>query len=216
MQNTSSTIVTSVYKSRHTILKQLSDLGYNTDDYGDFSLSEIDAKYENKQLDMLLEKKVENPETGKKGKIYVLYYLAKSLIRPANIQDIIDDLFITEEVLTKDDVLFIVAKEEVNDTHMGYLKHLWETEGLFIIIQSIKRLQFNIQDHTMVPKHEIMNMEQIKQVKQRYNITSDNEFPEISRFDPVAISICMRPGEVCKIIRASKNAITSKYYRVCV
>ena len=68
----------------------------------------------------------------------------------------------------------------------------------------------------MVPNHQIMNIDQIKEVKQRYNITSDKEFPEISRFDPVAISICMRPGDVCKIERASKSAITSNYYRVCV
>ena len=214
MQN-SSTIVTSIFKSRTTILEQLEKLGYNTEDYTNFSRGEINAKLANNQLDMLLEKKKEDPKTGKKQKIYVLYYLAK-LIRPNNIQDIIEDLYITEEILTKEDTLMIISKEEVNETHVNYLKHLWETEEMFVIIQNIKRLQFNIQKHVMVPEHIIITDDEVTEVRKKYNITDDNQFPEISRFDPVAQTICMRPGQVCEIKRPSKSAIISNYYRICV
>jgi len=214
MQN-SSTIVTSIFKSRTTILEQLEKLGYNTEDYTNFSRGEINAKFANNQLDMLLEKKKEDPKTGKKQKIYVLYYLAK-LIRPNNIQDIIEDLYITEEILTKEDTLMIISKEEMNETHINYLKHLWETEGMFVIIQNIKRLQFNIQKHVMVPEHIIITDDEVTEVRKKYNITDYNQFPEISRFDPVAQTICMRPGQVCEIKRPSKSAIISNYYRICV
>lgn len=214
MQN-SSNIVTSIYKSRETILDQLKNLDYNVEDYANFSRSEINTKFATNQLDMLLEKKKEDPNTGKKQKIYVLYYLAKS-IRPNNIQDIIDDLYVTEEVLTKDDTLFIISKEEVNETIANYVKHIWETEQTFIVIQNIKRLQFNIQKHVMVPVHTIMTDDEIDNIRKRYNITDDNQFPEISRFDPVAQTICMRPGQICKIERPSKSAITAPYYRICV
>ncbi len=214
MQN-NSTLIASILKSRNVLIEQLDYMGYNTDAYADFNVSEINAKYTNNQLDMLLEKDKEDPNTGKKGKIYVLYYLSK-LIRPNNLQDFIDDLYITDEVLTKDDVLFIVSKEEVNDTLMSALKHLWETEGYFIVIQNIKRLQFNIQNHSMVPKHRKLSQDDIKTIKHQYNISDNNQFPEISRFDPVAQSICMRPGEVCEITRPSKSAILAYYYRICV
>jgi len=214
MQN-SSTIVTHIFKSRTTILEQLEKLGYNTEDYTNFSRGEINAKFVNNQLDMLLEKKKEDPKTGKKQKIYVLYYLAK-LIRPNNIQDIIEDLYITEEILTKNDTLMIISKEEINETHMNYLKHLWETEDIFVIIQNIKRLQFNIQKHVMVPEHIIITDDEVTEVRKKYNIMDDNQFPEISRFDPVAQTICMRPGQVCEIKRPSKTAIISNYYRICV
>jgi len=80
----------------------------------------------------------------------VLYYLAKS-IRPNNIQDIIDDLYITEEVLTKDDTLLIISKEEVNETIANYVKHIWESEEIFVVIRNIKRLQFNIQNTSWFP-----------------------------------------------------------------
>jgi len=213
MQNPN--LINSIFKSRNVLIQQLNYMDYNTEDFADFSISEINAKYMNNQLDMLLEKKKEDPETGKKGKIYVLYYLSK-LIRPNNLHDFIEDLFVTEEVLTKDDTLLIISKDEVNDTLMAALKHLWETEGYFIVISNIKRLQFNIQEHSMVPKHRIMKKDEIKTLKNKYNITDEKQLPEISRFDPVALSIYMRPGDICEIQRPSKSAIIASYYRICV
>ena len=50
----------------------------------------------------------------------------------------------------------------------------------------------------------------------KYNITDDAQFPDISRFDPVAKIIGIRPGQVCEIIRPSKTAIDGKYYRICI
>lgn len=213
MQNPN--LINSIFKSRNVLIEQLNYMDYDTDDFAHFSISEVNAKYTNNQLDMLLEKKKEDPETGKKKKIYVLYYLTK-LIRPNNLHDFIEDLFTTDEVLTKDDTLLIVSKDEVNDTLMAALKHIWETEGYFIVISNIKRLQFNIQEHSMVPKHRIMSKEEVDALMNKYNIANGKQLPEISRFDPVALSIYMRPGDVCEILRPSKSAILASYYRICV
>ena len=92
----------------------------------------------------------------------------------------------------------------------------WESEGIFIVIESIKRLQFNILEHVLVPPHRVMMESEVKQVMTKYNITDRVQFPDISRFDPVARVIGLRPGQVCNIIRASKTAIETNYYRVCV
>jgi len=214
MQNSSS-IITSIYKSRVNVISLMNVLGYNVSEYENFSINEVNSMYQNKQLDMLLEKDKENPDTGRKGKVYILYYLEKTL-RHTNIQEFIDDLFNLEETLTKEDVLFIIAKDEMNDTLQSHLKYLWETDKLFIIVQGIKRLQFNIHDHTLVPPHRVMDKDEVLKIKNKYNITNDSQFPEISRFDPVAQAICLRPGEVCEIIRPSKTAIQAKYYRMCI
>jgi len=210
LQNSSS-IISSVYKSRKNLISLMENLGYNVKDYETFSINEINSMFQNKQLDMLLEKNV----SPQQKKIYIRYYLTKA-IRPQNIQEMIDDLFNLEEVLTKEDILYIVTKEDVNDTLMNYLKHIWESEGIFIIIQNIKRLQFNILEHTLVPKHRLMNDEEISSVKIKYNILDNQQFPNISRFDPVAQAICIRPGEICEIIRPSKTAIQTPYYRICI
>jgi DNA-directed RNA polymerase subunit H len=110
----------------------------------------------------------------------------------------------------------IIIKEDTNETLVNYLKHIWEQDGIFIIIQSIKRLQFNILDHVLVPEHRILKDEEIDVIKKRYNITSNSQFPDISRFDPVAQVIGIRPGQICEIIRPSKTAINGYYYRICM
>jgi DNA-directed RNA polymerase subunit H (RpoH/RPB5) len=50
----------------------------------------------------------------------------------------------------------------------------------------------------------------------KYNILIKIHIPDISRFDPVAQVIGLRPGKVCQIIRPSKTSVTANYYRVCV
>jgi DNA-directed RNA polymerase subunit H len=189
--------------------------GYNINDYSNFSINEVNSMKQNNQLDMLLEKTEENPVTKRKNKIYISYYLTK-MIRPSNIQEMIDDLFNLEEVLTKEDTLFIIIKDEINDTIISELKQIWEKDGIFIVIENIKRLQFNILNHELVPQHTIISNNEIDEVMKKYNISNKFEFPDISRFDPVARVIGLRPGDVCKIIRSSKTAINTNYYRVCI
>jgi DNA-directed RNA polymerase subunit H len=211
----SSSLIDSVYKSRKIILELMKKQGYNVEDYTNFSISEVNAMYQNKQLDMLLEQVEENTETNRKRKIYIRYYLAKK-IADKNIQEMIDDLFNLEEILTKDDTLMIITKDDLNETLTNVLKHIWEQDNILIVIQNIKRLQFNLLDHVLVPSHRILSTEEVKKVKLRYNITDHAQFPDISRFDPVAQIIGIRPGQVCEIIRPSKTAITGLYYRTCV
>lgn len=210
-----SSLTSAVYKSRSIILEQMQSQGYDVGDYSGFSVNEVNTMKTNNQLDMILEKLDEDPTTKTKGKIYIRYYLAKAL-RPANLQEMIDDLFNIEEVLKKTDTLLIVVKDEVNETLINTLKHIWEQDKIFIIIQSLKRLQFNILNHVLVPPHRILSIPETLAIRTRYNIMSDSQFPDISRFDPVAAAIGIRPGEVCEIIRPSKTAISAPYYRICI
>jgi DNA-directed RNA polymerase subunit H (RpoH/RPB5) len=214
VQNTSS-LISSIYKSRTILLELMGMQGYNVYDYEGFTVNEVNTMKVNNQLDMILEKSAEDVDLKRKTKIYIRYYLAKSL-RPQNLQEMIDDLFNTEEVLTKYDTLFIVVKDEVNETLLNALKHIWEQEKIFIVIQNLKRLQFNILKHVLVPPHRILSNGEVLAVKKRYNVMSDAQFPDISRFDPVAQAIGIRPGQVCEIIRPSKTAISAPYYRICM
>ena len=120
------------------------------------------------------------------------------------------------ETLQKEDTLFIIIKDEPNETLINEIKHIWEAEGIFIVIESIKRLQFNILKHVLVPPHRIMLESEVREIEKKYNITDRTLFPDISRFDPVARAIGLRPGNVCHIIRPSKTAIETNYYRICI
>ena len=214
-QNNSSSLISQIYKSRQILLNIMNNYqSYNTEEYDYFSINEVNSMYSHNQLDMLLEKPdIENE--GKKVKIYISYYLGKSL-RPANIAEMIDDLFNLEEILTPSDTLMIVTKDDMNETMTNCLKHIYEKDKRLIVIQNIKHLQFNILENVLVPSHRVLTNAELTVVKLRYNITNDTQFPDISRFDPVAQIIGIRPGQVCEIIRPSKTAIEGLYYRICI
>jgi DNA-directed RNA polymerase subunit H (RpoH/RPB5) len=191
--------------------------GFDVTGYANFSVSEINAMKQNNQLDMLLEQKdtSSSDKSPENKKVYIRYYLAKT-IRPANLQEMIDDLYVLTETLKKQDALYIIIKDNVNETLINELKDIWERDGIFIVIESIKYLQFNILKHALVPEHNVMSEDDVKSIMTRYNITDKVQFPDISRFDPVARAIGLRPGQVCHIVRPSKTAISTNYYRICV
>lgn len=197
-----------LFKSRTILLKLLQEQDFNITDYEEFSVNEVHIMNNNKQLDMLMSK------TEKPDKIYIKYHLAKTL-RRENINDYIDDLYNLEQVLNKGDTLMILIKQDPNEPLLNILNQIWEQDGIFIIIYNLNRLQFNILEHDYVPKHIILSDAETIEFKKNFNINHDSEIPQISRYDPVAVAIGIRPGQVCKIIRSSKTAITSNYYRIC-
>lgn len=202
-----------IFKSRKVLLEILEQQDYNINDYKDFNLHETSSMIQAKQLDMILE----NSKTNKKN--YIKYHLGKTL-RPNNIQDYIEDLFYLENVLNINDDIIIVSKEEPNETILRYLVDIWENDRIFIRIISLKRLQFNILKHSLVPPHSIIKDEkEIEDFIKKYNINLKDInkcLPDISRFSPVSLVIGIRPGEICKIERDSKTAIKSLFYRICL
>jgi len=220
--NVSTHEITSLYKSRTVLLKLLAMRGYNVADYEGFGMHEIHTMVKHNQLDMLVSTKstAATATAGAATKTYIKYagfgMHAMKKIQQKDVYNIVDDLFVLEEVLTKNDTLIIVAGHQVNDTIVQLLNQLWEREKYFIIICSIEQLQFNILEHQYVPPHEILGSDEEELVMRRYNITNTDQLPSISRYDPVAQAIGIRPGQICKIIRPSRTSIVSQYYRVCV
>jgi len=195
-------------------LELLAIKGFNIQEYMGFSINEVDAMFSNGQLDMLL-----THENGQE-KVYIKYYsTAKSTakqIRPANLDEIIEDLFSIEQVLTNKDTLVIIIDEEPNDTIITKVKYLYDHYGIFVVIYNIQRLQFNILNHQLVPPTRVLTDAEKTEFMTKYHLRDNTTIPEISRFDPVAMAIFMRPGQVCKIVRESNTALNYDYYRVCL
>jgi DNA-directed RNA polymerase subunit H (RpoH/RPB5) len=207
----SSNKILKIYNSKKIILNILElEQGYDISDYENFSINEIDSMFSNDQLDMLLTRK----DTGQKT--YIKYYLTAKQIRPQNLDNIIEDLFVIENILTKNDTLIIITEDEPNDTIQAKMEYLFNHDGIFIVIHNIQRLQFNILEHSLVPNMTIMSEKETQDIMKKFNIKSLKQFPEISRFDPQALALSMRPGQVAKIIRKSITALETEYYRVCI
>lgn len=202
--------IISVFKSRNNILDILKTRGFNIDNYSGFSVNEIHSLVTNDLLDML----VTNETT--KRKVYIKYFNLEKSVRPNNVHEIIDSLFNIEQILDKNDELIIISKDEPNETLQKLQRSIYEHDKIYFNIINIERLQFNILNHSLVPKHTVINdAKNIETIKKTFNIINNSEFPTISRFDPVSQVLGIRPGELFEIERSSKTAINTKFYRIC-
>ena len=208
MASKSSNRILSIYKSRKNILDLLEKQGYNVDD-NTFSINEVDTMYVNSQLDLLISHSTDD------RKVYVKYLLSAK-IRPKDLDEIIEDLFVIENVLKKTDTLVIIVEEEPNDTIITKSKYLFDHDDTFVVLHNISRLQYNILQHKLIPKVEILNTTEVNELKQKYNLKSLEQLPEISRFDPLSLALFLRPGQVCRMVRSSATALSYDYYRHCI
>jgi DNA-directed RNA polymerase subunit H (RpoH/RPB5) len=206
--NTQSGQIIEIYNSRKHIIDLLEAQKYDVSQYKDFGINDVNTLFTTTQMDMLLRK------TSEDKKVYVKFHLAKSL-RPVNLYEYIEDLFTIDEVLTKKDDFIVIMKDEPNDTIRKTLVNIWEQDGVYCNVINIKRLQYNIMNHQLVPPHIVLSAEEATEVKQKYNIIDDSQIPDISRFSPVSQVIGIRPGDLCRIYRPSKTAIKAEFYRIC-
>jgi len=123
MSEISSQTISLISKSRTNLLEQLEYQGYDTNDYNEFSIEEINAMFINKQLDMTLVAKDAK-------KTHVIFHIEKTL-RKENVNDYIEKIYNVEQILSKNDMLVIVMKTQPNDTLIKYLKHVWEEQNIF-------------------------------------------------------------------------------------
>ncbi len=208
-----STRIINIYKSRNIILEQMKLQGYNVDDYLKFSVNEVDAMLSNSQLDMLL-----TNEDGRKAYLKYHFTLKQTTkqIKKEILDNVIEDLFVIDDVLTKKDTLIVIIDDEPNDTILARIRYLYEHDGIFVIIHNIHRLQSNILNHVLVPFMRVLDDTEEKEFLHKFQIKYKNQIPEISRFDPQALVVGVRPGQICRIQRPSTTAVLSNYYRVCV
>lgn len=226
-----------IFNSRRIILEQLKSRNFDVSNYELFSINELNDMFNNNQMDMLLHADEERINEGRKElgsdadrilnyqpvnetqtrSVYVKYHI-KTMLKRENIEQAIAELFDVENVLNREtDQLIIITKVDPNQTLTTAIKNIIQTDGAHVTIINIHRLQFNILNHVLVPKHEVLSERGVEEFKQKYEITDlVIECPKISQFDPVAVAIGMRPGQVCRILRNSPTSIESVYYRVCI
>ena len=145
--------ILNIYKSRKNLLEIVKSLGYDVEDYEVFNINEIDAMVSNEQLDMF----IENP--NEKRKIYIKYHLSSKQVRQGMLDDLIEELYNIENVLEKKDTLIIITEDEPNDSIVSKLKYIYDHDEIFVVIHNIHRLQFNILQHNLVPKCNILSEE---------------------------------------------------------
>lgn len=75
--------------------------------------------------------------------------------------------------------------------------------------------EFNPLLHKMVPKHEILNEDEIKELLLLYNIEKE-QLPKIRVSDPAAVAAKSKISDVIRITRESKTAGKTFFYRMVI
>lgn len=191
-----STKISNIYNARKTICTFMKYRGLDISSYENENINDICEMVEQSQLTMIFDS------------LTIIFMLDKA-IRDSNILNAIKDIPLEHDII-------IITKDIPNQTIKKFMKMQWEIENRFITIFGMKQLQYNILEHEFVPQHIKLNPEEKQECLDKYNIKHLHHLPEIGRFDPVAQAIGLKPNDVCKIIRKSKTAIETEYYRVCV
>ncbi len=75
--------------------------------------------------------------------------------------------------------------------------------------------EFNPLKHKMIPNHEILNEDEVKEILSEYNIEKE-QLPKIRVSDPVSVHIKAKVGDVVRVTRESPTAGKSLYYRMVI
>ena len=120
-----------IFKSRNILLDLLDKQGYDVSSYTGSGINEVNSMYQNKQMDMLLERKDK--------KVYIKYHLNKTL-KLGIINDYIEDLIHLDNILEAKDDIIIIVKDEPNDSLVNVLNNLWLHEQVFVNVININDL----------------------------------------------------------------------------
>ncbi len=76
-------------------------------------------------------------------------------------------------------------------------------------------MKFRLQDHILVPKHEVLSQEEAEELLRVLGISKE-QLPKIKATDPIVKEIGAKPGDIVKITRESLTAGKSVFYRLVV
>ena len=76
-------------------------------------------------------------------------------------------------------------------------------------------LRFNVLNHELVPKHELLSEQETTAMLQKYSIVKE-QLPKIRANDPAVQVVDAKPGQIVKIIRNSPTAGTFTAFRLVV
>lgn len=206
-----------IFKARTNLLDIYESYGYDVSIYKDFTQEQIYQMKQHSQLDMTLTNHTTNIT------IHVKHYLDKQvkkadLINAGGLIDILKHSHRNFKQFVKQNKICIITSSEPNNSLFKDLCSIWENKesaGLLISVINIKRLQFNITKHHLVPNYQIMSEDEIQDLLYKYNLKR-SELKTISRFDPPVAIICLAPNEVVDGKFKSQTAGVEENYRLCV
>ena len=192
--------------------------GYDTQKYENQNREEMMILFQNRDkkattiqdtLDILIE--------GENNKIFVKYILNEKT-RSNLIEKNIENYYYNDLFLEKNDVCIFITKDKV--TYKGrlenYINNLYSADKIFCQVIWLNSMLFDMTENKLVPKYKILDEEEKQSVIKKFNINSDNDFPNILINDPLAVFYGLKINQVVEISYSSKTNGFSTFYRLCI
>lgn len=193
-----------IFRAYNTMLELLDDRKYDLDD--SYRIDDIFQFY-----NLLKEKQIEifckhKEDTSKH--IYIRFFTEGKNFQKKDLISIVQGAL--ENTENPNLNIILVLEDKPNST---VLKEMGRNEFKNVEIFTLKSLSINITKHSFVPKHVLLNDEELKKLLNTYQCTK-SQLPRIDKKDPVACYYGMKPGDVCRIERPSETTGTYYYYRL--
>ena len=192
-----------LFKVRKTVLEMLEDRKYIVPKNELIDFDEFSIKYNSKNIDIFIDS-----GTNDLGKVYVFFHYENKTLSKLELKNKINKLI---EQYEDDNLKIIILLKEKGIGSI--LKEVNKEEYKNVEIFLNKNMIFNITHHQLVPKHILLNDEEIQELLEKYS-TTIGKLPKILRTDPIAKYYGMKPNQVCKIIRKSPEVGDYPYYRL--
>lgn len=113
--------------------------------------------------------------------------------------------------------IILVIQNKPSDSVMNAVRsYISNKQNPLLLLFELRHLQFDISSHRKVPKHEIMNEDQINKMSKEFHINDINTLPKIDSQDPMARWIGARPGDVIQVTGLCETSGDNRRYRLCV
>lgn len=215
-----------IYRSRGNILDMLECRNYNTKSYRNYSYDILASFYDKHEqgkfgvLEQLSPLDIEVSSKVNNSKIVIKYRLDEKFKNTASLKKLVS-LIYEEQQLTADDTLIILVVNAILPKPNNYentvfsFSEEFRIQNKFVQVYGLENHLINISKHVFVPKHTILNDDEIKDVCDKYNIVKLN-FHKILSQDPMAKFLGLRVGQVVKVNSSNPIVGYTPSYKICV
>lgn len=209
-----------LFRSRKTLLAMLDKKGYDITPYEKFGPWEIEAMIQSDKKNTLHMKLSQKKELNVQFNCLVIYRLNRvKQSLPNFISSFVkedEENYIENPETTEVIVILLEPVNTVDAFHnasfMIYTKH-----KLRMSFFQANNLVNNPSHHILVPKHELIDPQDIPELKKKLNIQSIANLPFIRYHQDIQARLLGAiPGDIIKITRPSPSSGIETIYRVCV
>ena len=190
-----------IYNVYKNVLDMLIDRGYIVPKSINLSFKSFTKKYIKQDYNFVLVHKV------KKHKISVIFNL-NNKNKLQNIKQLLIDTY--ENLCIDKDEVLIILNQQPNNIIKKFIQSSIYKNKVDLFWLSI--LQINIIKHTLQPKFTLLNEDEKEALLDKYNIKI-NQLPKMSMQDPICKYYKFPKYSVVKIVRNTRQSISSEFYR---